>query len=140
MYNGINRNSGVFTPEISDELNNAFSKTLDKIEKFKPTDLEPFYNTSSLSVSSESCKVEDNSFTIENKEVWINLKLTPYEELTSVKVADLSISVPDIIWVSFSTKHSVKNVPGYIEGTSLYLNGTLQPGTEYLVSTFFINV
>ena len=140
MYTGINRNSGVFTPEISDELNNSFANTLDKIEKFKPTDLEPLYNTSSLSVKSDVCDFEDNSFTIEGKEVWINLKLIPKTTLSSGKIAELSISTQDILWISFSQKHSVKSVPGYIQDNSIFLNGTLDAGTEYLVSTFFINV
>ena len=50
MYNGINRNSKLFTPELCDELNNSFSKTLEKIEKFSPKDLEPEYPSSVIDV------------------------------------------------------------------------------------------
>ena len=139
MYNGIRRESGLFTPEISDELNNSFSNTLQKIENFQPTPLDYKYNTSSITVSSDDADIENNSFIIENKEVWLNIKIKPHSNISSNKVATLvGISVPDIIWIFFSEKHSVKSIHGYIQGTDIFVNGTLEADTEYLLSTYFI--
>ena len=51
MFNAIKRDSGLFEPDVTDELNNAFSKTLEKIENFHATPLEPKYATSQITMS-----------------------------------------------------------------------------------------
>lgn len=139
MYNGINRNSKLFTPELCDELNNSFSKTLEKIEKFSPKDLEPEYPSSVIDVvPSTKVDIRNNSFTV-GDEKWISIVISTKEEITDSAVASIEIASAGPIFVQFVKKNTAKGkVPGQINGGVLSVSGTLEAHTDYLVSTYLI--
>lgn len=139
MYNGINRNSKLFTPELCDELNNSFSKTLEKIEKFSPKDLEPEYPSSVIDVAPlAKVDIRNNSFTVGN-EKWISIVISTKEEITDSPIANIEIASTGPVFVQFVKKNTVKGkVPGQINGGVLSVAGTLEANTDYLVSTFLL--
>ena len=139
MYNGINRNSKLFTPELCDELNNSFSKTLEKIEKFSPKDLEPEYPSSVIDVVPvANVDIRNNSFTVGN-EKWISIVISTKEEITDSPIANIEITSTGPVFVQFVKKNTVKNkVPGQINGGVLSVAGTLEANTDYLVSTYLL--
>lgn len=139
MYNGINRNSKLFTPELCDELNNSFSKTLEKIEKFSPKDLEPEYSTSVIDVTPlANVDIRNNSFTVGN-EKWISIVISTKEEITDSPIANIDVTSAGTIFVQFVKKNTVKGkVPGQINGGVLSVAGTLEANTDYLVSTYLL--
>lgn len=140
MYNGINRNSKLFTPELCDELNNSFSKTLEKIEQFHPKDLETKYSASDINITPiANVDIRNNSFNLD-KEHWINVVISTKESLTDVDVASISgVEITDTVFVQFVMKNTVKGkVSGSIRNGILHAYGTLEANTDYLVSSFFV--
>lgn len=117
MYNGIRRNSGLFSPEVSDELNNAFSLTLDKIEKFPVQYKEKRYPVSIVDASS-TYPYSNFSFAIDGKEFHILMYINiPSDISAEVRIA--TIAAPDCFGslLSKNERYPIQIVNGFVSIT-----------------------
>lgn len=142
MYNGISRNSKLFSPELCDELNSSFSKTLSKIENFHPKELDPQYTSSGVGIDKLSVDVDitSSSFSLGN-EHWLNIVVSVKNDIEDEDIANLSgFPDTDTVFVQFVKKNSVSGkVAGTFSNGVLHVKGKLVSNTEYLVSTYFVS-
>lgn len=118
MYNGFKRNGDVFSPKQADELNSAFGKTLDKIEKFPTQYVEPKFNYSTINVSSPYLK-GNWSFSIENTEYHLLFQVSLPAITVMSAIGSIDVSVPDCYGVLCSKS---KQVPCKIVDNVVYVN------------------
>lgn len=142
MIHSISRTSGLFEPEVADEINNAFSDVNDKIEKFERPMI---YNT--LDVLPVQVKAEE-SFSIVNNSiktgniVYITLTIEVVKKVSSgsVDVCDLSISADGYSYGPYCIEGKADAGIYKIDGQHLSIGTkeTLQVGTVIIIQDYFI--
>lgn len=113
----IDRNSGLFSKQVSDELNKAFYEVNQNIQNYKAEELEYPYNVTAISGS--------NSFMIEEKILCIREKFVSAGYYpTFTKIMELPKAVPYDVWLSATSESSavmtihISNKDVYVYGIS----------------------
>lgn len=140
MHISIDRNSNLFTPQLSDKINQMSQDLYEDISKIKSPDLQMKETVSNLRVSS-TYSIEDQSFTV-GRVHFINLKVLSSIKTTNTTTGRLTFtklgSVPhapvtDIITMAIQDKKQmmikllagshdieVSTLGDTIEGISIY--------------------
>ena len=121
----IPRDGKVFTDDITDELNAAFSSINEKIRNYKTEDLEykeqvqQFSNSDSFKAGNV-LSIREN-FVVENE----------FSEFTKIK--NLPTNLPFEVWCHAITENN-ETLQIYINGSSIYVYGILShyPQTAYI--------
>ena len=133
MVVSINRNSKIFDPQVTDELNKAFASLNEKIEAYKSEPLEfkeevhTFPNSNSFRAGNilsirETINVDHGFSTFE-------------------MVKTLNISIPYEVWTNVITDHN-ESLTAYIYKNELKFYGSLSsyPQKAYIVADIVIPV
>lgn len=119
----LDRNSGLFSKQVSDELNKAFYEVNQNIQNYKTEDLEYPYNVTAISGS--------NSFLIEEKILCIREKFQSagyYPSFT--KIMELPKAIPYDVWLS-ATSESSSVLTIHILDKDVYVYGISEVGEVF---------
>ena len=117
----VNRNSGIFSKQQTDELNKAFSIINDKIEAYKA---EPLAYKNDVAVF-------DNCFILDERLLCIRIKFDFTYNDSFVKVAELPRSIPYNVWTKANNEKN-ESVFIHIKDKDVFAYGAASEGQYYL--------
>lgn len=117
----VNRDSGVFSKQQTDEINKAFSIINQKIENYKSEPLEYRNNVST----------HPNAFILDDRLMCIRAVFDYEPRGTFQKVLEVPRSVPYEIW-GHANNESNESLIIHIKGNTVFAYGSASPGKFYL--------